>query len=245
MRFRYSKIINKAVNIPDARHFFETEEAVSHYCQSKELLAKERKSFSYIRNNSKILDLGCGAGRTTLYFHEQGHNVIGVDLSNTLVSAAKALNREISYFVGDACILHFKDMSFDVVVFSFNGIDYIYPYQRRVMALREIKRVLKPGGLFIFSTHNNCIPRDWEGILRLFVTPFKKMNNTYITDSSYSWGGVRVYVTNPTSQIEELSSIGFEMIKLVPRNILKDVKSHSLIGLIDCWCYYVCRLPFK
>ncbi len=241
----YFNIYSGEDSVPDAKSFFDNREAALHYNQFKGLFAKETKAFSFIPENSKILDIGCGTGRTTMYFHENGFNVTGVDFSHALVETAKGQNREISYMVGDACALSFKEGQFDVVVFSFNGIDCVYPYQRRAMVLQEIKRVLKPGGLFIFSAHNNCIPRDWSGIIRLFKTPFKRKTNTYITDTGYSWGAVKIYVTTPVKQIEELESMDFEVIKLIPRNILKSVKSYKLIGLIDAWCYYVCRLPFK
>ena len=77
-------------------------------------------------------------------------------------------------WTGDASNLGLKDNSFDVVIFSFNGIDYIYPYIKRLAALKEIRRVLKTNGLFIFSSHNHCIPRDREGILPFIQYIFKK-----------------------------------------------------------------------
>lgn len=46
--------------------------------------------------------------------------------------------------------------SFDIVVFSFNGIDSICSEQGRLISLREIYRVLRPGGYFIFLRATLC-----------------------------------------------------------------------------------------
>ena len=70
----------------------------------------------------------------------------------------------------------FADASFDAVVISFNGIDCVFPEERRWQCLRECGRVLRAGGVFIFSSHNprsiflrpawnrdrlRALPRSW------------------------------------------------------------------------------------
>jgi ubiquinone/menaquinone biosynthesis C-methylase UbiE len=47
----------------------------------------------------------------------------------------------------------FSDHTFDFVQFSFNGIDYM-AHDDRIKTLKEIHRVLEPGGLFMIATHN-------------------------------------------------------------------------------------------
>jgi SAM-dependent methyltransferase len=47
----------------------------------------------------------------------------------------------------------FADDSFDFILFSFNGLDYI-PHEGRLKALAEIKRILSLQGIFVFSSHN-------------------------------------------------------------------------------------------
>jgi len=61
----------------------------------------------------------------------------------------------LEFLVADAADLSlFPDASFDVVVFSFNGIDYVLPDERRRCCLKHIYRILKAGGVVIFSSHN-------------------------------------------------------------------------------------------
>ncbi len=113
----------------------------------------------YINKDDKILDLGCGAGRTTINLFKLGYtNITGVDLSDSLLDCAnnyiKENNLDIKFILGDARQLDFHDNSFDIVIFSFNGLMCVPEQKNRDMVLAEVYRVLKPGGKFIFTAHN-------------------------------------------------------------------------------------------
>lgn len=109
----------------------------------------------YFSKNDHILDLGCGAGRTTLGMYHLGYSHLrGVDLHPEMVAAARQLGPEIPYQQGDATQLEFEAGTFDAVLFSFNGIMSIPGRANRRMAFEEINRVLKPEGIFIFTTHD-------------------------------------------------------------------------------------------
>jgi SAM-dependent methyltransferase len=226
--------------ILSGKRFYNANEATSLYLEKTDLFPKEKIAFNYIPPHAKILDLGCGTGRTTGYFKKNGYDVIAIDISTAMIRTAKNQNLATPFLVGNASFLSIKSEIFDVVVFSFNGIDYIYPYAQRLKALQEIKRVLKPGGLFIFSAHNHCIPRDRQGVLPFFQFIFKKKRNTYI-NTFYAWGGMKMYLTTPTLQIKELNEMGFNPARIVTRRLLRHVKSLKFIGLIDNYVYYICR----
>lgn len=101
-----------------------------------------------------LLDLGVGAGRTTPPLRAITINYTGLDFSKEMVEIARQRHSGTDFRVGDARDLKiFPDSSFDVVFFSYNGVDYV-DHKGRMMIFGEVHRVLRPDGVFAFSSHN-------------------------------------------------------------------------------------------
>ena len=98
-----------------------------------------------------ICDMGCGPGQIARYLHSQGVKTLGVDLSPKMVVEAERLNPEIHFHQGDMLALPDADKSWGGIA-AFYCIIHI-PREQIVDALRELKRVLKPGGVLLVTFH--------------------------------------------------------------------------------------------
>lgn len=101
----------------------------------------------------KVLDDGCGGGGMTVSFAEESDAVVGIDLADRFAAAGTVLAREkgvanVCFARTDGQALPFRDAAFDTV-FSHAVIEHV---AAPLTYLREIRRVLKPGGLVFLQT---------------------------------------------------------------------------------------------
>ena len=98
-----------------------------------------------------ICDMGCGPGQIARYLHRKGVDTLGVDLSPRMVAEAQRLNPEVHFHQGDMLALPDEDNSWGGIA-AFYCIIHI-PRKQIVDALREMKRVLKPGAVLLVTFH--------------------------------------------------------------------------------------------
>lgn len=103
---------------------------------------------------ARVLDLGCAGGFMAEALEDRGAQVSGIDPASNAIAAAtrhaEQQGRDIDYRTGVGEALPYSDAQFDAVV----CVDVLEHVQDLTQVLSEIRRVLQPGGCFLFDTIN-------------------------------------------------------------------------------------------
>lgn len=121
------------------------------------------KILNYAAQNGKeLLDIGCGVGVDTAKFASYGARVTGIDISERAITLARRnlgyQNLDATFSKMDGSEMEFEDDSFDMV-YAHGILPYARDYNKIV---REIYRVLKPGGEAVLQTYNK---KSWLYLL--------------------------------------------------------------------------------
>ena len=108
-----------------------------------------------LRPGSSILEIGCGKGMLLNNLQESGYTVTGIDMDADAISQCRAAHPKIAAQVASGDAIPFPAESFDAVL-SFDVFEHIRDSDRH---LREVKRVMKPGGHYLLQT-----PNKWTNI---------------------------------------------------------------------------------
>ena len=104
-----------------------------------------------VRNSGIACDLGCGPGHLARYLHGRGIQVYGMDLSTGMLERARRLNPGIEFNQGDMRTLPVGDNTWAGIA-AFYAIVHL-PLPDLDRSLREMMRVLAPGGRLLLSFH--------------------------------------------------------------------------------------------
>lgn len=120
-----------------------------------------------LKKDNKVLELGCGTGRVAFNLYKLGyHNITGIDLSTNMILVAREYAKKheakINYQIDDAMNLKTTDTDYDGVLYMFNGLMLIPGRENRIKVLKEVRRVLKDGGKFIFTSHDLNGNKDYQ-----------------------------------------------------------------------------------
>lgn len=151
-----------------------------------------------------LLDVGCGTGRTALQLARSmpGLSILGVDLSPYYLELARencARCPEVSFLEANGEALPFRDEYFDCVTSTF--LMHELPREARHQVLKEMYRVLKPGGLLVVE--DSAQLRDAPD-MRIFMEHFdREFHEPYFQD----------YLSDPLDALFESSGFAVQSVE--------------------------------
>ncbi len=157
-----------------------------------------RVAAQYLRDiHGLILDVGCNGGLFANLLAKGGRKVVGLDISSSFLRHAHRLYRgTIDFVLGDAQMLPFpKDV--------FDGISCLEVLEHVIMpekVIREIFRVLKPGGKAIFM-----VPNEEHPLYKIIWSIWR-----YLGRGRY-WNGLHLHVFDKRALCNVFSSNGFSI----------------------------------
>ena len=119
------------------------------------------------KRGERILDLAAGTGTSSMAFVPSGAHVVAADFSRGMIAEGRRRHGNVpnlEFVQADATALPFADGSFDAVTMSF-GLRNVNDPRR---ALRELRRVTKPGGRIVVCEFSHPPSRAFNGLYRFY-----------------------------------------------------------------------------
>lgn len=207
----------------------------------------ERPSLLALLPNVKgktVIDLGCGPGLYSEFLVENGANVTAVDGSAEMIEIVEGkLGNRVQCYVQDLAIglPKERDQSFDIVICPL----MIHYLEDLTKLFHDIKRVLKPNGLFVFSTHHpfvdyqlspsgnyflqEKIVDEWDTLGRLVHVEYYRRSLTAIIQAVVDAGMCVMELTEgkPDASIQETSPECYRKLSTEPGFLFLKCKTIS------------------
>lgn len=191
--------------------------------------------------SGRVLELGCGAGRLTGHLVEVARAVEGIDLSPAMVAYCRQTYPAARFSVGDLQDLSsFQTGAYDVVAAPYNVLDVLGDEARREV-LGDLRRLLRPGGLLIMSSHNRAygsraatklrqsvrllvgsprrplqsirsLPRRLSNRIRLRALQHEGADYAVINDEAHDFSVLHYYISRD-AQERQLAAAGYRFLQ--------------------------------
>lgn len=167
----------------------------------------------------RVLEVGCGAAQCSRWLATQGADAVGLDLSARQLAHARRIDdglegTPLRLVQTDATVLPFADESFDLAFSAFGAVQFVAD---SAAVMREVARVLRPGGRFVFAVSHPfrwALPDDpGEGGLTVRYSYFDR--RSYVEQDE---DGVATYVEHHRTlgdRVRELTTAGLTLVDLV------------------------------
>lgn len=211
-----------------------------------------------------VLDVGVGTGRTAIYLAPLAHHYVAMDYSPVMVEEVKSRMPDLQVHLADMRNMSaFAPGSFDFILATNNVMDAV-SHADRLRTLQEMRRVLRPQGVLMFSAHNRCYQHALRGpTLKLSRNPFSLLRNvlTYgrrwanylrlrqacrqeesyalLTDTGHDYGCLHYYIDREAQEVQ-LHAMGFKLLDVF--NVWGLALALGDFGETSPWLMYVASL---
>ena len=164
-----------------------------------------------------VLEIGAGAAQCARWLAAQGARPVALDISHRQLQHALRIGTSFPLICADAGALPFADGSFDLACSAYGALPFVAD---PVLVLKEMRRVLRPGGRFVFSvTH----PIRWAfpdepGPEGLSVSASYFDRTPYVEQYIENGAGRAVYVEHHRTigdRVRDVVAGGFRLVDLV------------------------------
>jgi SAM-dependent methyltransferase len=189
-----------------------------------------------------VLDIGIGTGRTTNILAVLARCYVAIDYSPVVVAEARKVMPHVEVHLEDMRDLaRWGDGSLDFVFGPNNVLDAV-SHADRLRALAEARRVLRPGGLLVFTSHNRCyfgadagprLHRSRNPVTFVYylvrylrslhlhwrMRPMRRYEEEYaLLDDCGPDHALLHYYVDRTSQERQLRAVGFDLVEVLDRS---------------------------
>ncbi|HEX3239241.1 MAG TPA: class I SAM-dependent methyltransferase [Solirubrobacterales bacterium] len=215
-----------------------------------------------------VLDIGIGAGRTSRTFAAIAGSYVGIEIAPRMLERARAVVPQgdaIELLLGDARDLSaLGERRFDLVLFSFNGIDYV-DHEERLGVLAQMRQHTAADGYCSFSSHSlAALPLEVPHARRPspmrplsssseFLATRRRAKLLREINAEIDLGAARrqgwtilrdedrdltSYYVDPAEQRRQLDEAGFELIEIMDlEGVVRDAADPGP----DLWLHYLCK----
>ncbi len=179
----------------------------------------------YLPKNGRILEAGCGLGRWLIYFSKRGYDIERIELNEDVLGKIKNFNSNLKTIRGNILEMPYEDNSFNAVI-SLGVIEHSKEGPQK--ALKEMYRILKPGGILLVTVpYLNLMRRLLHIPYQALIVRIRRIQGFNMKFDSY------VYTKKEMQAF--LKNTGFEIIDVAPDDFIYP----KSLGLYTDWTRYL------